>query len=196
MNKISASALKDIFISGANNIANNYKEIDALNVFPIPDGDTGTNMMMTIQSGVKNISNLESSKCGEIATNFSKGLLLGARGNSGVILSQIFRGFGEAIVNKQELVLVDFVNAFKKGTERAYKAVLAPVEGTMLTVIREASERLSEYVDANPESNLDEALQEMVVAAKASLKNTPELLPVLKEAGVYRFRWSWCSKNP
>ena len=148
MNKISASALKDIFVSGANNIANNYKEIDALNVFPIPDGDTGTNMMMTIQSGVKNISSLSCDDCGEMATSFSKGLLLGARGNSGVILSQIFRGFGESIKDKQELVLVDIVNAFKKGTERAYKAVLSPVEGTMLTVIRESSERLAEYVKA------------------------------------------------
>ena len=184
MSKISASALKDIFISGANNLANNYKEIDALNVFPIPDGDTGTNMMMTIQSGVKNINQLESSMCGEIASNFSKGLLLGARGNSGVILSQIFRGFAEAIKDKQELVLVDFVSAFKKGTERAYKAVLSPVEGTMLTVIREASEKLEEYSKENPTTTLDEALQAMVVKAKESLNNTPELLPVLKEAGV------------
>ena len=127
MKKINAAALKKMFISGANNIANNYKDIDALNVFPIPDGDTGTNMMMTIQSGVKNIINLETTHCGELASAFSRGLLLGARGNSGVILSQIFRGFAETIKEQQELNLNDVDNAFLGGTSRAYKAVLKPV---------------------------------------------------------------------
>ena len=104
MKKISAETLRNVFISGANNIANDYKHIDALNVFPIPDGDTGTNMMMTIQNGVKTISGVETESCGELASTFSRGLLLGARGNSGVILSQIFRGFAEGIKDKQELV--------------------------------------------------------------------------------------------
>ncbi len=184
MKNISAAALKEIFISGANNIANNYKHIDALNVFPIPDGDTGTNMMMTIQSGVKNIVNVETSHCGELASAFSRGLLLGARGNSGVILSQIFRGFAEGIKEKQELVLVDVAEAFISGTKRAYKAVLKPVEGTMLTVIKDASNALENFVKANPEASIVDAMIHMVNAANTSLENTPNLLNALKEAGV------------
>ena len=184
MKKISAAALKEFFISGANNIANNYKHIDALNVFPIPDGDTGTNMMMTIQSGVKNIINVETEHCGELASAFSRGLLLGARGNSGVILSQIFRGFAEGIKEKQELVLVDVAEAFISGTKRAYKAVLKPVEGTMLTVIKDASNALESYVKANPEASIVDAIIHMVNMANASLENTPNLLNALKEAGV------------
>lgn len=184
MNKIRANALREFFESGANNLSNNYQLIDALNVFPIPDGDTGTNMMMTIQSGVKNISNLETESCGELATAFSRGLLLGARGNSGVILSQIFRGFGESVKEKQELVLVDVVEAFEKGVERAYKAVLKPTEGTMLTVIRESSEALTAEVSANANISIVEAMEKMVAKAKESLENTPNLLPVLKEANV------------
>ena len=184
MKNISAAALKEIFISGANNIANNYKHIDALNVFPIPDGDTGTNMMMTIQSGVKNIVNVETSHCGELASAFSRGLLLGARGNSGVILSQIFRGFAEGIKEKQELVLVDVAEAFISGTKRAYKAVLKPVEGTMLTVIKDASNALENFVKANPEASIVDAMIHMVNAANTSLENTPNLLNAYKEAGV------------
>ena len=184
MKKISASALKDVFISGANNLANNFKIIDALNVFPIPDGDTGTNMMMTIQSGVKNIASLSTESCGELASAFSRGLLLGARGNSGVILSQIFRGFAESVKEKQELVLVDVAEAFKSATDRAYKAVLKPTEGTMLTVIREASEELERVASSNAELSIIDAFQTLVNKAKESLDNTPNLLPVLKEAGV------------
>ena len=101
MDKINNALLKELFVSGANNLANNYKEVDAVNVFPIPDDDTGTDMMMTIQSGVKEISNINAKSVGELATVFSKGLLLGARGNSGVILSQIFRGFGEKVKDKE-----------------------------------------------------------------------------------------------
>lgn len=184
MDKINNALLKELFVSGANNLANNYKEVDALNVFPIPDGDTGTNMMMTIQSGVKEISNINTKSVGELATVFSKGLLLGARGNSGVILSQIFRGFGEKIKDKEVLTIKDFSDAFISGKDRAYKAVLKPVEGTMLTVIREASENLAKYVSKNTKATLVESLEYMVEQAHISLKNTPELLPVLKEAGV------------
>ena len=184
MKNISASALRDVFVSGANNLANNFKVIDALNVFPIPDGDTGTNMMMTIQSGVKNIATLSTESCGELASAFSRGLLLGARGNSGVILSQIFRGFGESLKEKQELVLVDVVEAFKKGTERAYKAVLKPTEGTMLTVIREASEELEKVAASNKKMTIEQAFETLLNKANESLENTPNLLPVLKEAGV------------
>ncbi len=184
MDKINNALLKELFVSGANNLANNYKEVDALNVFPIPDGDTGTNMMMTIQSGVKEISNINAKSVGELATVFSKGLLLGARGNSGVILSQIFRGFGEKIKDKEVLTIKDFSDAFISGKDRAYKAVLKPVEGTMLTVIREASENLAKYISKNTKATLVESLEYMVEQAHISLKNTPELLPVLKEAGV------------
>lgn len=184
MDKINNALLKELFVSGANNLANNYKEVDALNVFPIPDGDTGTNMMMTIQSGVKEISNINAKSVGELATVFSKGLLLGARGNSGVILSQIFRGFGEKIKDKEVLTIKEFSDAFISGKDRAYKAVLKPVEGTMLTVIREASENLAKYVSKNTKATLVESLEYMVEQAHISLKNTPELLPVLKEAGV------------
>lgn len=184
MDKINNALLKELFVSGANNLANNYKEVDALNVFPIPDGDTGSNMMMTIQSGVKEISNINAKSVGELATVFSKGLLLGARGNSGVILSQIFRGFGEKIKDKEVLTIKDFSDAFISGKDRAYKAVLKPVEGTMLTVIREASENLAKYISKNTKATLVESLEYMVEQAHISLKNTPELLPVLKEAGV------------
>lgn len=180
MEKINAKALAEVLTSGANNIANNYKDIDALNVFPIPDGDTGTNMMMTIQNGVKNIQNLETESCGELATTFSRGLLLGARGNSGVILSQIFRGFGEGIKDKDELTLADLVLAFNEGTKRAYKAVLKPVEGTMLTVIKDATKALSD----NQDKEMVDAFSAMVKTARESLANTPNLLAVLKEAGV------------
>ena len=184
MKKINAAALKKMFISGANNIANNYKDIDALNVFPIPDGDTGTNMMMTIQSGVKNIINLETTHCGELASAFSRGLLLGARGNSGVILSQIFRGFAETIKEQQELNLNDVANAFLGGTSRAYKAVLKPVEGTMLTVIKDASNEFDHFSKEHEDAEIEETFEAMIVKAKASLDNTPNLLHALKEAGV------------
>ena len=184
MKKINVETLRSIFVSGANNLANNYKLIDALNVFPIPDGDTGTNMMMTIQSGCKNIANVETTSCGELASSFSRGLLLGARGNSGVILSQIFRGFGESVKEKQELVLVDVAAAFESGTARAYKAVLKPVEGTMLTVIREASEEAVKFAKSHKSATLVELFEAMVARANASLENTPNLLAQLKEAGV------------
>ena len=179
MNNINAETLKSIFTSGANNISNNFKNIDALNVFPIPDGDTGTNMMMTIQNGVKNINNNPTDTCGEMSLLFSKGLLLGARGNSGVILSQIFRGFAEALTNKVELVLTDLVAAFESGTKRAYKAVLKPVEGTMLTVIKDASNALHDAYNKN-KTDIALAFESMVNKAKESLQNTPNLL----EAGI------------
>lgn len=184
MNKINMDDLKSMFISGANNLSNNYKEIDALNVFPIPDGDTGTNMMMTIQSGVAEIKNSNVTQVGELATTFSKGLLLGARGNSGVILSQIFKGFGEVIKEKESLTKEDLANAFVGGKEKAYKAVLKPVEGTMLTVIKDSSNALNEFVKANKKASMEDTFEFIVAEAKKSLMNTPNLLPTLKEANV------------
>ena len=184
MNTLNMDDLKWMFISGANNLSNNYKEVDALNVFPIPDGDTGTNMMMTIQSGINEIQSVEEDSVGVLATTFSKGLLLGARGNSGVILSQIFKGFGDAIKEKQKLALMDFALAFQSGKEKAYKAVLKPVEGTMLTVIRESSEALLQFLNENKKVDFVDAMDFMVKEAHKSLENTPNLLPVLKEANV------------
>ena len=184
MNTLNMDDLKWMFISGANNLSNNYKEVDALNVFPIPDGDTGTNMMMTIQSGINEIQSVEEDSVGVLATTFSKGLLLGARRNSGVILSQIFKGFGDAIKEKQKLALMDFALAFQSGKEKAYKAVLKPVEGTMLTVIRESSEALLQFLNENKKVDFVDAMDFMVKEAHKSLENTPNLLPVLKEANV------------
>ncbi len=184
MNTLNMADLKWMFISGANNLSNHYKEVDALNVFPIPDGDTGTNMMMTIQSGINEIQPIEENNVGVLATTFSKGLLLGARGNSGVILSQIFKGFGDAIKEKEKLNLMDFAMAFQSGKEKAYKAVLKPVEGTMLTVIRESSEALLQFLNEHKKVSFEEAMELMVKQASQSLENTPNLLPVLKEANV------------
>ena len=184
MNTLNMADLKWMFISGANNLSNHYKEVDALNVFPIPDGDTGTNMMMTIQSGINEIQPIEENNVGVLATTFSKGLLLGARGNSGVILSQIFKGFGDAIKEKEKLNLMDFAMAFQSGKEKAYKAVLKPVEGTMLTVIRESSEALLQFLNEHKKVSFEEAMELRVKQASQSLENTPNLLPVLKEANV------------
>ena len=184
MNKVTCKDLRNMFISGCNNLSNNYKTIDALNVFPIPDGDTGTNMMMTIQSGIHEIENFETELVGELTNKFAKGLLMGARGNSGVILSQIFKGFSEALVNKDVITLLEFANAFTSAKEKAYKAVLKPVEGTILTVISDSSKTLVEYVKKHTKATLVETLEQMVEEAKVSLDNTPNLLPTLKEAGV------------
>ena len=159
MKTINGHILKQMIISGSNNLFNHYPEVDALNVFPVPDGDTGTNMNLTISSGAKEVANLNNARIFDVARAFSRGLLMGARGNSGVILSQIFRGFGESVKDKQELVLVDIVDAFNKGTERAYKAVLKPTEGTMLTVIREASKALNEEASNNKNLTIEQVFE-------------------------------------
>lgn len=174
--------LKQMIISGANNIFNSYPDIDALNVFPVPDGDTGTNMNLTMNSGVKEVSICESNDICDVAKAFSRGLLFGARGNSGVILSQIFRGFAEGLKGKKSADAVDLAEAFLVGKEVAYKAVLKPVEGTILTVEREAATVLEEKAERG--MPIDEALDIFLAEAEASLKRTPNLLPVLKEVGV------------
>ena len=132
MKSINGLILKQMIISGANNLYNSYPEIDALNVFPVPDGDTGTNMNLTISSGAKEVANRNDDDVYTIAKSFSKGLLMGARGNSGVILSQIFKGFAVALENKVTISSVDLAEAFYKGQQVAYKAVMRPVEGTIL----------------------------------------------------------------
>ena len=182
MTKIDGILLKQMIISGANNLYNNYPEVDALNVFPVPDGDTGTNMNLTISSGAKEIATRNDASVYDVAKAFSRGLLMGARGNSGVILSQIFRGFAQGLKGKIEATAQDISDALLMGKEVAYKAVLRPVEGTILTVIRESSQALADSV--YPDMPLDEALDILLKEARESLKRTPNLLPVLKEAGV------------
>lgn len=182
MTKIDGILLKQMIISGANNLYNNYPEVDALNVFPVPDGDTGTNMNLTISSGAKEIATRNDASVYDVAKAFSRGLLMGARGNSGVILSQIFRGFAKGLKGKIEATAQDISDALLMGKEVAYKAVMRPVEGTILTVIRESSQALADSV--YPDMPLDEALDILLKEARESLKRTPNLLPVLKEAGV------------
>ena len=182
MTKIDGILLKQMIISGANNLYNNYPEVDALNVFPVPDGDTGTNMNLTISSGAKEIATRNDASVYDVAKAFSRGLLMGARGNSGVILSQIFRGFALGLKGKIEATAQDISDALLMGKEVAYKAVMRPVEGTILTVIRESSQALADSV--YPDMPLDEALDILLKEARESLKRTPNLLPVLKEAGV------------
>lgn len=182
MKYINGIMLKQMIISGANNLFNCYPEVDALNVFPVPDGDTGTNMNLTMSSGSKEIQNRTDEGVYDIAKSFSRGLLMGARGNSGVILSQIFRGFAQSLEGKDKIYAIDLADALVRGKEVAYKAVMKPVEGTILTVIRESSEALRDKVTDKME--IEKAMSILIEEAKASLERTPELLPVLKEVGV------------
>ena len=183
MKTITGNKLKKILISGSNNLFNHYHEVDALNVFPVPDGDTGINMSLTCTSGANEIAKLEDgTDIFTVAKTFSRGLLMGARGNSGVITSQIFRGFSNALEGQTEITPLLLVDAFRKGAEVAYEAVMRPVEGTILTVIRESSLAMSRKV--NDSTPIEKALEILLVEAKESLKRTPELLPILKEVGV------------
>ncbi len=178
MKFINSDTLKRMIISGANNLYNHYPEIDSLNVFPVPDGDTGTNMNLTITSGAKEIQNRNDEDVYAIAKAFSRGLLMGARGNSGVILSQIFRGFTQALEGKKVINAVDLSEAFMNGKDVAYKAVMRPVEGTILTVIREAATYLHDNIAKV--NSIEKAFELLLKEARASLERTPELLPVLK----------------
>ena len=182
MKTIDGQLFKTMVISGSNNLYNHYPEVDALNVFPVPDGDTGMNMNLTMTSGAKEVQNRTENDIYSIAKTFSKGLLMGARGNSGVITSQIFRGFAQALEGKKEIDVIGLSEAFVSGSAVAYKAVIKPVEGTILTVIRETSENLSKKV--KPSMSIEEAFKIILKEAKDSLKRTPNLLPVLKEVGV------------
>ena len=182
MRTLNGQSLKQLLISGSNNLYNHYPEVDALNVFPVPDGDTGMNMNLTLTSGSKEIQNRSDENAYEISKVFSRGLLMGARGNSGVITSQIFRGFSKGLDGLEEVNALAFSAAFQKGVEVAYKAVVNPVEGTILTVIRESSQFLADNVKDN--MSIEKCLDLMLQEARESLKRTPELLPVLKEAGV------------
>ncbi|MFB6466599.1 DAK2 domain-containing protein [Cytobacillus sp. Hz8] len=169
-------------IQGANHLSTNAKYVDSLNVFPVPDGDTGTNMNLSMTSGAKEVKNNIQDHIGKVCQALSKGLLMGARGNSGVILSQLFRGFSKAVEQKNEINGKDFASALEAGVETAYKAVMKPVEGTILTVAKDAARQA--VATAKKTDNIVEIMEETVTEAKASLVRTPELLPVLKEVGV------------
>ena len=175
---------KQMVINGAINLKNDLKEIDDLNVFPVPDGDTGTNMSMTMMSGVRDIQNSESMSVTDISKILSRGLLMGARGNSGVILSQFFRGIytGMESIKGSSATIDEFIDCLVSGYKVAYKAVMNPVEGTILTVMREAGEKID--VTRNDYSDLETVLVKYVEFAEESLANTPNILPVLRDAGV------------
>lgn len=184
MEMINGLMFKQMLESGANNLTNKFPEIDALNVFPVPDGDTGTNMSLTFNAGVKDALVCGKENVGEIAKILSKGLLMGARGNSGVITSQIFRGLAQGIDGMEAINGFQLANAFVQGSRVAYKAVMRPVEGTILTVIREAADYTYAYATQTADVTCVQVMDKMVEEAIESLKRTPDLLPVLKEVGV------------
>ncbi|MCH4207084.1 MAG: DAK2 domain-containing protein [Solobacterium sp.] len=184
MDNINGKIFKEMLESGCNNLLNRQDEINALNVFPVPDGDTGTNMSLTYSNGMNEVQKSGSEQLPVVAKVFSRGLLMGARGNSGVILSQIFRGFSQSVTDSEELDSKAFADAMMNGAMLAYKAVMRPVEGTILTVIREASEYGQIYVQNHAGCSINEYMDLLCKEAKASLDRTPELLPVLKEARV------------
>ena len=184
MTTINGKLFKEMLASGANHLANKFREIDALNVFPVPDGDTGTNMSLTFSAGVKDALACSSDDVCDIAKALSKGLLMGARGNSGVITSQIFRGLYQGVDGMKEVNGFQLANALVSGSRVAYKAVMRPVEGTILTVIREAADYTYAYASGKEDVSCLEVMEKLVEEAKASLARTPELLPVLQEVGV------------
>jgi uncharacterized protein len=169
-------------IQGAAKLSANAQLVDALNVFPVPDGDTGTNMNLSMTSGAKEVQQKTQDHIGNVASALSKGLLMGARGNSGVILSQLFRGFGKAIEGKSSLTSKEFADALQSGVETAYKAVMKPVEGTILTVAKDAAKK--GVAVSQTETDFIKVMEAIVKEGQASLNRTPDLLPVLKEVGV------------
>ena len=184
MNFLNCEMYRTMLISGANNLENKHEEINQLNVFPVPDGDTGTNMSMTFGSGVREVEKLMNDHIGETSKVLSKNMLMGARGNSGVILSQIFKGIQRAVDGKQSVTVREMADAYENGVKVAYKAVMRPVEGTILTVVRESSEAGLKLLESKPEATILEYFETVYHAARVSLANTPELLAVLKEVGV------------
>ncbi|HFQ4823468.1 TPA: fatty acid kinase catalytic subunit FakA [Staphylococcus aureus] len=180
--KINGKLFADMIIQGAQNLSNNADLVDSLNVYPVPDGDTGTNMNLTMTSGREEVENNLSKNIGELGKTFSKGLLMGARGNSGVILSQLFRGFCKNIESESEINSKLLAESFQAGVETAYKAVMKPVEGTILTVAKDAAQAAIEK--ANNTEDCIELMEYIIVKANESLENTPNLLAVLKEVGV------------
>lgn len=182
MEKINGLVLAEMIDLGSKNLAKNAEKINSLNVFPVPDGDTGTNMNLSMSSGAKETAANVVENIGELGKSFSKGLLMGARGNSGVILSQLFRGMSQHIADKKEVNAKEFADAIQNGVSIAYKAIIKPVEGTILTVAREAAE--AGLKAAENTTSVVEVMEAIYVEAQASLKRTPDLLPILKEVGV------------
>lgn len=181
-NTVDAKMLSRMFLSGAKNLEAKKEWINELNVFPVPDGDTGTNMTLTIMSAASEVSSLENPTMKTLAKAISSGSLRGARGNSGVILSQLLRGFTKVIEKSETADAVTFAKAFEKGVETAYKAVMKPKEGTILTVAKGAAVKALEIAD--DAENLESFFADVIAEAEAVLAKTPEMLPVLKEAGV------------
>lgn len=167
---------------GGNRLSENAEYVNSLNVFPVPDGDTGTNMNLTYTSGIERVIKQHSDTVGEVGEDLAKGLLMGARGNSGVILSQLFRGFAKAIEGKTTVEAQDLANAFQRGIDTAVKAVMKPVEGTILTVARDSA--AAGMQKAEESDDIIEVMTAVLEEAQTSLENTPNLLPVLKEVGV------------
>ncbi len=182
MKTLDGKRFAEMVAVGANHLSTNAKYVDALNVFPVPDGDTGTNMNLSMTSGAKEVRNNVQDHIGRVGLALSKGLLMGARGNSGVILSQLFRGFSKYVEQKSEINASEFAQAFEAGVQTAYKAVMKPVEGTILTVAKDAAKRAVEAAEKS--DDIVKIMEAVVKEAKASLKRTPDLLPVLKEVGV------------
>ena len=179
---INGKLFADMIIQGAQNLSNHAELVDSLNVYPVPDGDTGTNMNLTMTSGKEAVESNLSQHIGELGKTFSKGLLMGARGNSGVILSQLFRGFSKNLKTYDEINTQQLAESFDAGVETAYKAIMKPVEGTILTVARDAAKAAVET--AKSTDNCIELMEATLKAAEDSLENTPNHLPVLKEVGV------------
>lgn len=184
VNKIDSVLLIKMIQLGANNLSNHKDIINKLNVFPVPDGDTGTNMNLSMSSGVKELNERKSADLPIILSSFIRGLLMGARGNSGVILSQLFRGFSESLQEEKEISSKAFANALNNGVKVAYQSVTNPVEGTILTVAKDAATKAIELADEEEDMDIIKLLDAVVSEAKQSLERTPELLPILKEVGV------------
>lgn len=180
--KITETEFRKMILTSSDRLNKNAEFINSLNVFPVPDGDTGTNMSLSFASGSKYISESTSANVGDLAQVLAKGLLMGARGNSGVILSQVFRGFAKSVSNKKELTPQDLAQALQGGVETAYKAVMKPQEGTILTVARKSAEAAKKV--AKDGGDIVAVMKYTYEAAEAALKTTPDLLPVLKEVGV------------
>ena len=180
--EITATKFQDMIRVAAHRINKNAEFVNSLNVFPVPDGDTGTNMNLTFQTGAKAVLESNEDAVGALAKRLGKGLLMGARGNSGVISSQLFRGFAKSVEGKKNLSAQDLADAFAHGVETAYKAVMKPVEGTILTVAREAAK--AGLKAANGSDDALVVMTAVVKGAKRALAKTPDLLAVLKEVGV------------
>ena len=180
--KITETEFRKMILTSSDRLNKNAEFINSLNVFPVPDGDTGTNMSLSFASGSKYVSESTAANVGDLAQALAKGLLMGARGNSGVILSQVFRGFAKSVSNKKELTPQDLAQALQGGVETAYKAVMKPQEGTILTVARKSAEAAKKV--AKDGGDIVAVMKDTYEAAEAALKTTPDLLPVLKEVGV------------